>query len=64
MNGHAVLDSGLDTAAGWHEYRGQLVHPAGFERLVTVLRFQRLAHPLELEGSPREAYHLVGMKVV
>jgi hypothetical protein len=58
INGHAaqVTEHG-------YEYIGQLIHPTGFERLLTVLQYQNLPPNLESEGFSCQAYHLVSMKV-
>jgi hypothetical protein len=58
MNGAAV-----DEAGQGYEYSGQLIQPAGFEGLLTVLRFQNLSESLIFEGASRPACHLVSMKV-
>jgi hypothetical protein len=58
MNGHAVHDTGQG-----YEYSGQLIQPAGFEGLLTVLQFQKLSQDVEFEGASRPAFHLVSMKV-
>ncbi len=56
INGHALRE----TKDGY-EYSGQLIQPAGFEGLLTVLQFQNLSPNVAFEGS--SAFHLVSMKV-
>ena len=52
-----------ETAHNYDEYRGELIHPVGFEGLLTVLEVQKFPEPVMFEGAMREAYHLVSMKV-
>ena len=52
-----------ETAHNYDEYRGELIRPVGFEGLLTVLEVQPFSEPVEFEGTMRDAYHLVSMKV-
>ena len=58
MNGHAEVETGRG-----YEYSGQLIEPAGFEDLLTVIEYQKLSTDVDFNGALRPACHLVSMKV-